>query len=696
MFKTLKGQLMIIVGSIVVISFLVSSFINYVVTSNDFEKQIKANHQSFASSLASNVNQFIQNAYNITEDAALNSDVNSFDKEKQKTVMINVAKRFPFFDLVYVRNIAGDQTARSSGNLGNRANRWWFKQFMSDKKPFVSKSYYTVSGTGDMTVSSIYFGFYDGDKLLGIMATDLKLDAIQQMVERFSAGPDSYAYVLDGEGVVIAHPDKKQVSEVTNYKTLKKTVVVKDAQGNVVKDEKGNQKTQELEVKIPDGLKDITTKVLDGQAGVSEVKDLDGSSIISAYQSISIPGSSSPWAVITIQKKDSAMAMVRDVGFKNGISGLIIVLLSLIFMYWFSQRLSQPIVKMRNAMDLVKAGDFTAEIKDSASTGNEISVMTNNFNEMLHSIRALIERFSQSANLVSDSATHLSQSASENTKAIEMVASTVSGVNEAANNQSRVLVTTTNALSRMNESLQQASGKARSMEVLSEKNAMFTQEGSKAIGSTIDQMQSITSAVDNSANILSKLGDQTLEISRFVNVISEIANQTNLLALNAAIEAARAGEQGRGFAVVAEEVRKLAEQSQNAAKEIVDLVKNIQDGTERAVLAMNRGTHEVRLGKEVISNAGETFKSISDVTGQLVAQIKEVSASIAHINLENQQIVQASDELDKVSKETASLVQESLAVTEEQTASMQEISSASSILSELSNELSNMVIKFKI
>lgn len=695
MLKTLKGQLMIIVGSIVVISFIVSSLVNYFVTSNDFEKQIRANHQAFALSLASNVNQFIQNAYNITEDASLNSDVISFDSEKQKNVMLNVAKRFPFFDLVYVQNTAGDQTARSSGNLGNRANRWWFKQFMADKKPFVSKSYYTVSGAGDMTVSSIYFGIYNGDKLLGIMGTDLKLDAIQQMVEKFSAGPDSYAYVLDGEGVVIAHPDKKQVSEVTNYKTLKKTAVVKDAQGNVVKDERGNQKTEEQVIKIPDGLSEITTKVLDGKSGVAEYRDLDGNTIVSAYQSIPIPGQSGSWAVITVQKKDSAMAMVKDVGLKNGIVGLAIVLFSLVFMYWFTQRLSQPILKMRNAMDSVKTGDFTAEI-NGVSTGNEIGVMTNNFNEMLQSIRTLVFQFAKSANLVSESADHLLKSATENTKAIEVVAHTVTGVNDAANKQLQVLTTTTDALSSMNESLQQVNSKAQSMEALSEKNAALTQEGSKAIGIAVDQMLSINSAVDNSATILSQLGEQSLEISRFVTVISEIANQTNLLALNAAIEAARAGEQGRGFAVVAEEVRKLAEQSQNAAKEIVVLVKNIRDGTESAVAAMSQGTHEVRLGREVIGNAGETFRSIADVTAQLVAQIKEVSTSIVQINSENQRIVLASDDLEQVCRETSALVQESLAVTEEQTASMQEVSSASHTLSELSNELKNMVTKFRI
>ncbi|MDF2631717.1 MAG: methyl-accepting chemotaxis sensory transducer [Caproiciproducens sp.] len=121
-------------------------------------------------------------------------------------------------------------------------------------------------------------------------------------------------------------------------------------------------------------------------------------------------------------------------------------------------------------------------------------------------------------------------------------------------------------------------------------------KGEEAIVKTTNQMKTIESSVGSAAQVVAKLGDQSREIGQIVTANSGIATQTNLLALNAAIEAARAGEQGRGFAVVAEEVRKLAEQSQNLAKQITTLISDIQSDTAQAVFAMEEGNRQAKLG----------------------------------------------------------------------------------------------------
>ncbi|MFZ5352410.1 MAG: cache domain-containing protein [Bacillota bacterium] len=199
----------------------------------DFSDYVSDNDETFSKTLAANIQAFMQKAYSITEIMSTNSDIISMDGAKQKALLEQAAAKKDFFDLLYMMDTKGDQTARSKGSLGNRVSRWWFIQMMETKKPFVSKSYYSLSG--NIAVNSIYFPVYNAyGQLLGIMGSDIKLDAIQEMVDKFST-ESRYAYVLDGEGAVVAHPDKTQVTEIYNYKTLKKTVLVKDESGNVKK-----------------------------------------------------------------------------------------------------------------------------------------------------------------------------------------------------------------------------------------------------------------------------------------------------------------------------------------------------------------------------------------------------------------------------------------------------------------------------
>jgi len=158
--------------------------------------------------------------------------------------------------------------------------------------------------------------------------------------------------------------------------------------------------------------------------------------------------------------------------------------------------------------------------------------------------------------------------------------------------------------------------------------AETAKEGGKSVEKAVNQMTKIEQTVNNSSQVVATLGARSKEIGQIVDTISGIAGQTNLLALNAAIEAARAGEQGRGFAVVADEVRKLAEQSHDAAKRISTLISEIQGDTDKAVVAMSEGTREVKIGTEVVTTAGNAFRERAILVTEVSNQVKEISAAI--------------------------------------------------------------------
>ena len=684
---------MLIVFCIVAASFLISGVIGYYFIASDFSQHIKKDNEVFASALSGRISQFIQTTYNITEDLALNPDIISAQPDRQKKLLEDTAKRFPYFDLLYVQNTAGMQTARSSGTPGSRADRWWFKQFMNSPTPFVSKSYYSLAG--NTTVTSVYCGVYRNGQLTGIMGSDIKLDALQKMIEEFSAAQDSYAYVIDAEGVVIAHPDKNQVMELNNYKTMKKTVLLKDAQGNALKDEKGNQKTAEKDIPLPAGLQDITAKVMKGESGVAEYQDLDGNTLISAYASIPLPGKSDPWSVITVQKKDRAMAMISNASWKNAVIASLIAALALLFIYLFANRLTAPITRMVEATKELARGNLVIpEIE--VNTRDELGQLGEALNTMAAALRHIVTQVSQTGEMVAASSEELTASCHETNQAVAHVAQSVEGIVLKTQNHNVTVAQTSQAVEELSSGIRQVADNARKVNDVTEQTADAALEGRKAVEQAIEQMSHIDKSTDQVIGTVDKLAESSRHINDIVNVISGIAGQTNLLALNAAIEAARAGEQGRGFAVVAEEVRKLAEQSQEAAKQITGLINENHANITMAVTAMNAGTGEVKQGIESVNAAGQAFNVITGQIDQLSTQIAEISRAIQNMAGNSQHIVSNMQSVDNIFKETADQMHNVSAVTEEQAASMNEVSNASQSLAQLAQQLSELVSRFRI
>jgi len=249
---------------------------------------------------------------------------------------------------------------------------------------------------------------------------------------------------------------------------------------------------------------------------------------------------------------------------------------------------------------------------------------------------------------------------------------------------------------QMSAGIHQIAANANVVADVSGQAANTARSGETAVISAVDQMNNIERTVISSAEVVAKLGERSNEIGQIVDTISGIAGQTNLLALNAAIEAARAGEQGRGFAVVAEEVRKLAEQSQDAAKQIAGLISEIQGDTDKAVVAMSEGTREVKVGTDAVAVAGKAFNEIVQLIDQVSGQVRDISAAIQQMAGGSEKIVESVRDIDKISKETAGQAQTMSAATQEQSAAMEEIAASSQSLANMALQLQTAIDKFKV
>ena len=226
--------------------------------------------------------------------------------------------------------------------------------------------------------------------------------------------------------------------------------------------------------------------------------------------------------------------------------------------------------------------------------------------------------------------------------------------------------------------------------------AEVSRKGSLDMQSASAQMEKVEDVVFTAGSVVEELGIHSEEIGRIIDTIVAIAGQTNLLALNAAIEAARAGEQGRGFAVVAEEVRKLAEQSHVAAKEITALVSGIQMQTKQAVQSMHIGTAEVKNGTQAIAAAGQTFARITESATRASQEVEEMEQSSQDVQKKIKNMSVALESMDEISQHTAEQIQKISEAVKDQSSSAETVAAASRELAVLAEKLQKAAQIFEI
>jgi methyl-accepting chemotaxis protein len=401
------------------------------------------------------------------------------------------------------------------------------------------------------------------------------------------------------------------------------------------------------------------------------------------------------------QEISDAFAQAQTTGNQARTMTGIIAVLALIVGLGIGVLISRSVV---GALQVVTAdltrlakGDYSFNVPAAfLAQKDEVGIMGRAMDGMLKAMREMIGHITKSSEQLAASSEELTASSEQSAQAANQVAGAITGVANGSVKQLKAVDETTNIVEQLCAGIQDVAVNAGNVAAAAQRTSSAAQEGGKAVEKATNQMAQIEKAVDDSAKMVGKLGERSLEIGKIVDTISGIAGQTNLLALNAAIEAARAGDQGRGFAVVAEEVRKLAEQSQEAAKQIATLINEIRTDTDKAVAVMDEGTREVRTGTEVVNDTGRTFSEIVSLIEQVSAQIHDISAAIEQMAASSQHIVVSVKEIDKISKEASAHTQTVSAATQEQLASMEEVASSSQALAKLAQELHNATGKFII
>lgn len=396
-----------------------------------------------------------------------------------------------------------------------------------------------------------------------------------------------------------------------------------------------------------------------------------------------------------------ANAAVRTTIIQSVIFLVILVILLVLFALYIGNRIANPIKFLTDEIQRMASGDFT-NLEDTSTQDKiskdktEVGSMADAENTLHKSIRELMERISETTAFVASASEELTASAGQAADASEMVAESCTNVAASCNDQMMVVTDASDEVTAFADNMEEFSETIDSFGSAIKSTNEAATSGGTEIQKAVDQMQKIQESVSGTSDVVSGLGSQLGKIGSIVDTISDIAEQTNLLSLNASIEAARAGEAGKGFAVVADEIRKLADESNNAAAQITDMINSIQAKSDEAVASMAEGLEIVVSGSEVVSQSGDTFNEIVSMVSNVSDQAARMEAIVQELSAGTDRIKSAIDQIDGMSRDVSEETANVSAASEEQTASAHEIAEASDKLASTASELQEFVQRYAL
>ncbi|MDR4360458.1 methyl-accepting chemotaxis protein [Bacillus anthracis] len=617
-FRDMKVAKKLLISFFVILIAAVSIIggMSYQTAKKNFESQITSSAHDNIKILDNLINQMIEAKFNDVNNFARVIQGNMYQGDNQDELRkmlsqyINLNK-----DVEQVYVAGNDKKFVQEPNIQMAADydpteRSWYKDAVAKQGGIVITEPYKAKGNGHIVVT---IAKQTEDKN-GVVAIDLSLDNLLKTTKLINIGKKGYAFILDGKQKIIAHPQEKSGEKAADSWAKK---IYEDNHGAFSYTYDGSEKQMVFATNVKTGWK------IGGTMYSNEV--------IEAAQPV----------------------------FYNM---LIVMFISLVIggalIYFVTLSITKPLKRLVATSKEISEGDLTQTI--DIHSNDEIGQLAKGFNEMTDALRTLIGRINTSAGHVAAASEELTASVRQASEATEQITMAMDEISSGATTQTTSVENGAMLLFDVTEGIQHVANSSSSINTASAHTREKAEDGGKLVGKTVNQMQSIAESVSQSDEVIQLLNNKSKQIGDILEVIQNIADQTNLLALNAAIEAARAGEHGRGFAVVAEEVRKLADESDHSARNISQLLRNMQEEVQQVAMKM---TEQVKIAKEearrgeatelILKEMSSSVMEVADATKQISSYMNEQVSHIHQTGAQTKAVAAIAEETSAGSQEVA-------------------------------------------